>query len=118
MTEGVKVLIIGMTTVFSVLLILYLLLVGMKKIFYKETETSSEANREVSNEGLSEAPVQEIVETDDMDEDELVAVLTAAVAACLNQSTYNLRIKSYRRIDQSSPVWNITSRHEQIANKL
>ena len=56
--------------------------------------------------------------TNDEDEDELIAVLTAAVAASLNTSTYNLRIKSFRRIGQNSPAWNTVSRKEQLESNL
>jgi hypothetical protein len=43
---------------------------------------------------------------------ELLAVLTAAVAASLKTSAYNLKIRSYRRIPQDTPVWNAVSRTE------
>jgi hypothetical protein len=45
---------------------------------------------------------------------ELIAVLTAAVAASLKTSAYNLKIRSYRRIPQDTPVWNATARVENI----
>ena len=38
------------------------------------------------------------IKIDETDEDELIAVLTAAVAASLKTSTYNLRIRSYKRV--------------------
>lgn len=48
------------------------------------------------------------------DEGELIAVLTAAVAASLNMSTYNLKIKAYRQIPQAPPEWNMAGRLENI----
>ena len=53
-----------------------------------------------------------------VDDEEIIAVLTAAVAALLNTSTYNLNIKSYRKMMNQSPVWNAVSRRENIENKL
>ena len=55
---------------------------------------------------------------DDTDEEELIAVLTAAVAASLNTSTYNLRIKSYRRTDNKMPAWNKAGVTETINNRF
>ena len=55
---------------------------------------------------------------DDMDEEELVAVLTAAVAACMNTSTYNLKIKSFRRIENTSPSWNKAGLRDVIDSRF
>ena len=63
------------------------------------------------------APVEEET-ADDTDEEELIAVLTAAVAASLNTSTYNLRIKSYRRTDNKMPAWNKAGVTETINNRF
>ena len=52
------------------------------------------------------------------DECELIAVLTAAVAASLNTSAYNLKIKSYRRIFDSAPAWNRAGRVDIINARL
>ena len=48
----------------------------------------------------------------------LIIVLTAAVAASLNTSTYNLRIKSYRRTDNKMPAWNKAGVTETINNRF
>ena len=56
--------------------------------------------------------------TDCFDKTELIAVLTAVISASLNTSTYNLNIKSYKRISNCSPVWNSISRIENTQNKL
>ena len=53
-----------------------------------------------------------------MDEEELVAVLTAAVAACMNTSTYNLKIKSFRRIENTSPSWNKAGLRDVIDSRF
>lgn len=99
---------LGLSIVFSVLIVLMIVLALFKVIFYHEPKKQAAA---------VPAPVQETVE-EGTDEDELIAVLTAAVAASLNTSTYNLRIKSYRRTDNKMPAWNKAGINETINNRF
>ncbi len=98
---------IGLGIVFGVLVILMVVLYLFKTIFYKE---KSEKVPEVTN-TVEIAPVEE-------DEEELIAILTAAVAASLNTSTYNLHIKSYRRIKDTRPAWNKEGLRETIGSRF
>ena len=98
LSQGFQVTVTGLIIVFSVLIILMVVMMLMKVIFYrpenKETQTKVEA------------PVPEVPAVSAPDEGELIAVLTAAIAASLNTSTYHLNIKSYRRIENNTPAWN------------
>ena len=49
---------------------------------------------------------------------ELIAVLTAAVAATLNTSAYNLKIKSFRRVGDVIPAWGNAGRVDIINARL
>ena len=100
---------LGLAIVFSVLLILMAVLCLFKVIFYKDPAKTKKVE-------IAPAPVkEEVVEEDD---DELIAVLTAAVAASLNTSTYNLNIKSYRRIKDERPSWNKEGLREVINSRF
>ncbi len=102
--QGAVVAVIGICTVFTVLAILWGVLELMRVVFTakaKKTATASPAPV-----ATAPAPAQE-------DDSELIAVLTAAIAASLNQSTYNLKIKAYRRVD-AAPVWNRTARRDNL----
>ncbi len=117
--EGIAMTITGIGTVFSVLIILYFLLIVMEKLFYKKSiNIESIENKNIStvanSYGSSLETSTEVIE----DEEEIVAVLTAAIAASLNMSSYNLRIKSFKRIGQSSPAWNFVGRKELLESKL
>jgi sodium pump decarboxylase gamma subunit len=115
--QGLSVTVVGMGIVFGILILLYLVLMGMKMVFYKENEAvASTGVKEVKQEQVTAVQVEE--QKEEIDEDELIAVLTAAVAASLNQSTYNLNIRSFRRIDQNAPVWNSVSRKEQLESRM
>ncbi|MBS7299368.1 MAG: OadG family protein [Eubacteriales bacterium] len=114
LAEGLSVTGVGLAIVFSVLVILMLVMMAMKKIFYKDP---AKANKEapVATPAPADAPVVK-AETK-VDEGELIAVLTAAIAASLNTSTYNLQIKSYRRIENRKPAWNKAGVSETINSR-
>lgn len=110
LAQGLSVTGIGLAIVFSVLIILMLVMMAMKKIFYKEPAKAAPAPVKES------APVQTTAAAE-VDEGELIAVLTAAVAASLNTSTYNLQIKSYRRVGSTKPAWNRAGVTETINSR-
>lgn len=108
LSEGLKVTAIGLIIVFSVLIILMLVMMAMKKIFYRESapaKTTAPAKAPVSAAKPEEDP-------------NLIAVLTAAIAASLNTSTYNLNIKSYRRIENNTPAWNKAGVRDTIDSRF
>ena len=105
--------VIGLAIVFAVLIILMIVLSLFKAIFYKKPKTQAAPAAAPAQ----AAPVEKET-ADDTDEEELIAVLTAAVAASLNTSTYNLRIKSYRRTDNKMPAWNKAGVTETINNRF
>ncbi len=108
-TQGAVVAVIGICTVFTVLAILWGVLELMRVIFTaKGKKAKAPAPADVTQ---APAPVTAPAPTED--EGELIAVLTAAIAASLNQSTCNLKIKSYRRVD-SAPIWNRTARLDNL----
>lgn len=51
--------------------------------------------------------------------EELIAVLTAAVQAYAGSNPdCRIRVKSFRRIPQNTPAWNMAGRKEYLSNKL
>lgn len=101
---------LGLSIVFSVLIILMLVLMVMEKIFYKKDKGAPAAAP-----APAPAAAAPAVPADDA---ELIAVLTAAVAASLNTSTYNLKIKSYRRVGTSSPAWRRAGINDTINTRF
>lgn len=104
-TQGAVIAIIGISTVFVVLAILWGVLELMRIVFTAKKKSAA------APVALATAPAP--APAAEEDDSELIAVLTAAIAASLNQSTYNLKIKSYRRVD-SAPVWNKTARRDNL----
>lgn len=119
---SVNMILVGLTVVFMSLVLLSYSIVllskmlGVKKV--KKAESVSAA--------ADEASILEIDENEDLGapvnhnfDDELVAIITAAIQANLGSRTdTKIMIKSFKRVPQNSPVWNVTGRGEQLAGKL
>jgi len=114
LSTGLMVTGVGLAIVFGVLVLLMLVLVMFKVIFYRDP--AKQSKKAAAPAPAAVAPVAAAEE--DMDESELIAVLTAAVAASLNTSTYNLQIKSYRRVDAKKPAWNKAGIRETIGSRF
>lgn len=110
--EGLQVTVVGLCIVFSVLIILMLVLMAMKVIFYRPAK--EQAAPKATPKSVTAAPKAKT----DIDEGELIAVLTAAVAASLNTSTYNLNIKSYKRVGNASPSWGKAGLNDVINSRF
>lgn len=108
---GLQVTVIGLLIVFAVLIILMFVLIAMKYIFAPK-EKSDENVEYKTTEPETKCPVKT------ENEEELIAVLTAAVAASLNTSTYNLKIKSFRRIGNTAPAWNKAGLNDTINSRF
>lgn len=111
LSQGAQVTVVGLTIVFSVLIILMLVMMLMKVIFYHPDGESKKKTKQSLPAKKAAIKDEELIAvltaaTYSMNEEELIAVLTAAVAASLNTSTYHLNIKSYRRIENNAPAWN------------
>lgn len=135
LTEGLLVTGVGMIIVFSVLVILMIVMIGMKKIFYKEQKSHEKGNsakssvkvgngitiKSKSGKDLSDdpnLPVLIAAAVAASDDTQLVAVLAAAVASYTDVSPCNLRIKSYRRLNDNMPAWRRAGLKETIDSKL
>lgn len=106
--QGLLIALIGYVMVFVVLCFLWGILVIMRNIFSpKESKTEEIKPVQVNNETF--------VENEKIDDDEIIAVLTAAVASSLNTSTYNLKIKSYKRINTVNNAWSNASRVDALS---
>ena len=104
LSEGLQVTGIGLIIVFSVLIILMLVMMAMKVIFYKPNKKDADKG---TNKTVDTTPVPKTAAAESgMDEGTLLAVLTAAVAAVMNTSTSRLNIKSYKRVGDTAPAWN------------
>lgn len=117
LSTGLMVTGVGLAIVFGVLILLMIVLMLFKVIFGKDSDNTEKKTEKIET---APAPVQApaAVAGDEMSEEELIAVFTAAIAASLKTSTYNLQIKSYKRIDSKRPAWNRAGVHETINSRF
>ncbi|WP_010247496.1 OadG family protein [Acetivibrio cellulolyticus] len=95
------------------LVLFYFILFSKDKTKFKESKRENEPV-------VIETPNKESQMTaGDLSDDSLIAILTAAVMASMQSSPdVKIRVTSFRRIPQSSPVWNTIGRRERMENKL
>ncbi len=110
---------IGFTQIIVGILVCVALVLLCLILFNKNKTKSKEPGIETerSKPDATDAEIQ--TENKDLSDDSLVAILTAAVMASM-QSTPDIKIRvaSFRRVPQSSPIWNTVGRRERIENKL
>lgn len=118
--QGGVVAVIGLTTVFVVLAILWGVLELMRVFFAKGTKKAEKPAEKAVPAPAAEpmtivapAPIAPAVQAAE-DEEELIAVLTAAVAASLGQPVSRFNIRNYRRTDSGTPIWNRTARRDNL----
>ena len=109
-STGIEVTILGVGVVFLILLILCFVLKLFEKIFAQNSTTA--VSESIPAPVVPEPAKQPASEEDDT---ELVAVITAAIAASLNTSTYNLKIKSVKRLASS---WKQSARIQNFNNNF
>lgn len=109
------VIILGMVITFTALVLIWFLTAVMSKTIQKLESKNSvvkvKAGPAAPVATPAPAPVVNSVVVDE-DDGELIAVITAAIAASLNTSLHNIRVSNIRRISDSTPVWGKSGRSE------
>lgn len=105
----------SMIVVFTGLIVLAVLISALKGMGKEKKTIINEINVVKNNE-----IVEKVVEEKDeyVNDDELVAVIAAAVASSLGVGISSVNIRSIRRAQQNIPVWAAVSRQEQVYRKL
>ena len=107
--EGLAYTVMGIVVVFAVLVLIMLVIKAMALFSSEKTEVTP-APAVVP----TAAPVPETKTKSD--DTELIAVITAAIAAAMGKSSSGLVIRSYKKI--SGNVWNKAGRSETLENRF
>lgn len=111
---------VGMVVVFIVLILiilcirLYSGIIGIsgkrRKLTENDTKAEPQQGLSLSDNGTNNTVV--------VDNAEIVAVISAAIMAFMQDSGTGLRVRSIRRIGHTTPIWNVAGRNEQILTKI
>jgi sodium pump decarboxylase gamma subunit len=114
---GLIVTLFGVSIVFLVLMGLWGILAMMRPLFAgKKTQAPQAAMKSSINPVVAEITATS-AETEEMDADEILAVITAAISACMGSQS-NLIVRKITRVGDHTPVWSQIGRHEQMLNRL
>jgi len=92
--SGSKVMILGLAAVFLALTIIVLVINILNKAVNKEAATEKkDKDINVEDNKLDEKQSTVTIDNEVTDDSELIAVITAAVAASLNRSTHNIIVR-------------------------
>ncbi|MBU5440393.1 OadG family protein [Tissierella sp. MSJ-40] len=120
-SNSVFITVFSMIIVFTVLIIISYLIKGLSNIAGGGKKPQPpKANPVIENrtEDRIENKVEEEIATNDINDEELVAVIAAAIASSLGVSIPEVNIKSIKRMPQTTPAWAETGRREQMFGKL
>lgn len=109
--QALVIALIGYAMCFIVLGIIWAVLACMKFFMVPSEKKAKKQAEAVPAAPVAVAPAAE-------DDEELIAVMTAAIAASLNTSSYNLKIKSFRRLSNGASHWSTAGVNENLSNKL
>lgn len=100
---------VSMFVVFSMLVLISFLISGLKVVC-----STKEKDKPKVVESKTEEMVKETFEESQVIDEEIVAVIAAAVASNMGLNIPDVNIKSIKRISQSSTLWGEVSKREQI----
>lgn len=102
--------------VFLVLIVILIFISMLKNMNRKEKPIDINDDKNFNTVKTQEKTL--VKEEEKTDEEELVAVICAAIAASLDVESQEINIKSIRRLTDSSPVWARAGRQEQVQNRV
>ncbi len=109
--------ILGMSITFIALIVLWMVIASMSKAVNKTN--GKEAVNVVTETTAASATIVEASSVEQSDEDEeLIAVISAAVAASMNTSIHNIVVKNIVRVPDHAPSWHRAGRVEQMNSRF
>jgi predicted transcriptional regulator len=101
---------------FVVIIAVVLVLAAWAVIYYVHNKTKNKNVQHVEEKTSDISAAVADSEVNVLSDDQLIAVLSAAIAASMNDTGF--RVKSFRRLPQPDSLWNTTARHEQVIGRV
>lgn len=103
--------IVGMVVVFAALVVLAFAISLLSKVININKNADTEKPADVTTSTVNTGTANTDTHTDNRNDEELIAVITAAIMASMKQCPdFKIRVKSFRRIPNNSPEWNVAGR--------
>lgn len=99
--NGLSTFLIGVTVVFVTLVLLILFINVMSKVISSIEQTGKKEQEPVSPQPV-EVPVAATSAVQQTDELELIAVITAVIAASMGTTSDKLQVKSFRKVERKT----------------
>jgi glutaconyl-CoA/methylmalonyl-CoA decarboxylase subunit delta len=128
---GGSVTLLGVAIVFAALVCLIILTILYPKIAkfiigkstaIKDNKAAKKAaklaRKETVNVAANQTKTISESKSENIDDNALIAVITAAIAASLGTSSNGITIKSLRRSGANIPSWGLEGRNEQVYNRF
>ncbi|MFU0801254.1 MAG: OadG family transporter subunit [Xylanivirga thermophila] len=117
-SESLKVMLLGLGTVFVGLILLIFVIELLHWLVNGSNKKEKKVDVQHVDEQAKLATDNNYEQEGNENEEELVAVISAAIAAMLETSTCDFVVKSIRRVPAATPRWNQVSRQEQVRTRL
>lgn len=112
---SLQVTVLGVIIVLLGLLLLYFAINLMEKFLYQPKKTpTTEVKPAKATPSVPVESKEEQQSADQQENEELVAVITAAIAASMETSTHNIVVRNIVRTSDTTPAWSRAGRVEQI----
>ncbi len=105
--------ILGMLITFVVLLILWGLIAVMTKMMYKPVQQKPA----ITPAAPPVTPVEDTAVSGTEEDEELIAVITAAIAASMQRPIQTIIVKNIKRSEHRMPAWANVAKHEQLDSR-
>ncbi len=109
--------VLGMLITFGALILLWIVTVIYSKIVRNSKKKPNAVNAP-KRRAVSFKKLERVVDRVDDDDEELVAVITAAIVASTGRMPHNFVVKQIRQVVDLTPTWGVTGRINQINGRL
>ena len=110
--------VLGMGITFAALIIIWGLTVLLKNVVASIEGKKDSSVKVVNTPKKKTQAVSEVVEEDPTNDEELIAVISAAIASSMETSVRNIVVRNIIRVNDDTPTWGKVARIDQVNSRL
>jgi len=109
---------LGMGITFVALVIIWGLSIVLKNIVLSIEGKKESGVTVVNTPKKKKQDKSEVIQADEVDDAELIAVISAAIASSMETSVRNIVVKNIVRVNDDTPTWGKVARIDQVNSRL